>query len=120
MEEISQVDTYYNELMKSDNPAGVLVRFYEYSFHLPFSVSHAKTFGRLLHLYSRKEVFLALLDIFAYTEVAPEDHLLQSISYQIKKKYENLPEPPKYFCKLSKLLCVFCSILPNILILSVI
>lgn len=95
MEEISPVDTYYNELMASDNPSLVLTRFYEFSYHLPFKVSHAKTFGRLLHLYSRKEIFLSLLDVFSYTEVAPEDHLLQSISYQIKKKYINLPEPPK-------------------------
>jgi hypothetical protein len=93
-EEISPVDTYYSELMVSDNPCVVLVNFYCYCYKLIKIPAYYQSFGRLLHLYGKKDIFLALLTIYGYMETPPES-IISAISFQVKKKYVNLPEPPK-------------------------
>lgn len=87
--------TYLEELDKSDKPDRLLVEFYCKAFELANTNSILIMFRKLLKMYGRHTIFMALLDVYDVDKL-DKTNPYPLIVYFIKKRLESKVQPITY------------------------
>ncbi len=87
-------EQFLDELNTTTNPSVVLTRFYCQLYALTGFKEYIKVFGKLVRAYSRKNIFLAILDTYDMDDFRPESPYAL-LTYFLKKRIESKVNPIK-------------------------
>lgn len=92
-ENLSQ--TYLDDLNKTETPDSVLMEFFVRAFEVTPTVNMRIMFRRLIKMYGRQAVFMAILDVYDM-QVADATKPYGILAYFIKKRIESKTTPIEY------------------------
>lgn len=81
------LNNYYTKLLESPTPGTVLNSLYLDGFGLPYSTKSIPFFVKLVRLYGRKIVFMALVDMLSMQSVDPSN-FESLLVFFCKKRFE--------------------------------
>jgi len=85
-------DQFLNEINTTSNPAVVLTSLYCKLYDLTNFATYIKIFGKLVKVYSRKNIFFAILDTYDVDNFRPENPYAL-LTYFLKKRLEDKVNP---------------------------
>lgn len=87
-------ETILNAELK--NVSGLLAGLYSKALDTPSSTALIRLFGKLVKMYGRKNVFLAILDVYDMPEVKGKEYPIGILTYFIRKRLDNESTPVVY------------------------